>query len=58
MPICRTCGSYHYTKNTTEQCKDCLMTLNYPEFDEEDTLEIDCILNPNGRKQAVFYDEG
>jgi hypothetical protein len=57
MATCRTCGDYYCTYSTTSQCGECLLTLNAPEFDDEDTLEVEGILNPNGRKQAVFYED-
>lgn len=57
MATCRTCGDYYYTPSVTSQCGECLRTLNAPEFDDEDNLEVEGILNPNGRKQAVFYED-
>ena len=57
MSTCRTCGDYYSKHSTTGQCGECLRTLNYPEFDEEDTLEVNGIINPNGKKPPVFYDD-
>jgi len=42
--------------NPTDQCEECVDTLEAPMFDEEDSLEVEQLLNPSGMTKPVFYD--
>ena len=56
MAICRSCQSY-YKKNQWNQgdeCSDCAYTADVPLFDEEDSLEVEHLLNPSGKVPARF----
>ena len=58
MAICRSCNNYYKQSkfNTTDECEDCAFTLDSPVFDEEDTLEVEHLLNPTGKVQPKFYE--
>lgn len=59
MAICSACRSYYRLSpyNETDQCDDCVDTGNAFVFDEEDSLEVEHLLNPTGKTTAKFSDE-
>ncbi len=58
MAICTTCKRYYRQSpyNASDQCDECVDTLEVPLFDEEDSLEVEHLLNPSGTTRPVFYD--
>lgn len=56
MAICRSCQSYYKKNqwNQSDECSDCAYTADVPLFDEEDSLEIEHLLNPSGKVPARF----
>lgn len=56
MAICRSCQSYYKKTqwNQSDECTDCVDTLNTPIFDEDDSLEVEHLLNPSGRTLPKF----
>lgn len=58
MAICPTCESYYKPSkfNSTCKCDECAHTVELPYFDEEDALEVEHLINPNGRVQPKFYE--
>lgn len=60
MPHCKTCGEYYRTNqfNKTEECEYCVDQIGtYTDFDDEDMLEVQSIMNPSGKIKARFLDE-
>ncbi len=61
MAICSTCRSYYRLSpyNDTDQCDNCVDTIDVSLslFDEEDSLEVEHLLNPTGKTAAKFSDE-
>lgn len=55
MARCTVCNSrYQQTQyNKTDKCESCLVY----DYSEEDQLEINNLVNPSGKTQAVFYDD-
>lgn len=56
MQTCTSCGSYYRLDiyhNDSKYCKDCLDE----DLDEDSRFEIELLLNPNGKKQALYEDE-
>jgi len=58
MPTCLTCQNYYRLSpyNDTDHCDLCAYSSTVPMFDDEDTLEVDHLLNPTGATKPVFYD--
>ena len=56
MAICRSCHSYYKKNqwNQSDECSDCAYTADVPLFDEEDSLEVEHLLNPSGRTLPRF----
>jgi NMD protein affecting ribosome stability and mRNA decay len=56
MAICRSCQSYYKKNqwNQSDECNDCAYTADVPLFDEEDSLEVEHLLNPSGRTLPRF----
>ena len=56
MAICRSCQSYYKKNqwNQSDECSDCAYTADVPLFDEEDSLEVEHLLNPTGKTPARF----
>ena len=56
MAICRSCQSYYKKNqwNQSDECSDCAYTTDVPLFDEEDSLEVEHLLNPTGKTPARF----
>ena len=56
MAICRSCQSYYKKNqwNQSDECSDCAYTADVPLFDEEDSLEVEHLLNPSGRTLPRF----
>ena len=56
MAICRSCQSYYKKNqwNQSDECNDCVYTADVPLFDEEDSLEVEHLLNPSGRTLPKF----
>ena len=56
MAICRSCHSYYKKNqwNQSDECSDCAYTVDVPLFDEEDSLEVEHLLNPTGRTLPRF----
>ena len=42
--------------NQGDECNDCAYTADVPLFDDEDSLEVEHLLNPNGKTQPHFYE--
>ena len=42
--------------NQTSQCDECAYSDPTPMFDEEDSVEVEHLLNPTGATKPVFYD--
>jgi hypothetical protein len=59
MALCLTCGSYYKLSpyNDSNECDSCVDQLGAPMFDDEDSVEVDHLLNPSGRTLAKFSDE-
>lgn len=57
MAICRSCNNYykHNQWNSSPDCEDCADTL-LPAFDDEDSLEVEHLLNPSGKTIPKFYE--
>ena len=58
MAICITCQNYYRQSqyNDSQQCDECVDSLEVPLFDEEDTLEVEHLLHPSGKTPARFYE--
>ena len=56
MATCTSCQGYYRKSpyNNSTQCDECVYTVEVPFFDEEDTLEIEHLLNPSGKVHARF----
>ena len=56
MAICTSCQSYYRKSpyNNTDQCDECVYTTEVPLFDEEDSIEVEHLLNPSGRTLPRF----
>ena len=59
MAICRSCQSCYkkHQWNQSDECNDCAYTADVPLFDEEDSLEVEHLLNPTGRKLPNLYND-
>lgn len=58
MAKCKTCGEYYKKSryNQTEECDSCVDQLVDVYYDEEDEVEIQHLLHPNGKTPARYYD--
>ena len=56
MATCTSCQGYYRKSpyNNSTQCDECVYTVEVPFFDEEDTSEIEHLLNPSGKVHARF----
>ena len=60
MTICVSCGDYFRTNawhNNKLECQNCVFTLPSMEIDDDVDVEVNHLLNPTGKTQAVFYDD-
>ncbi len=59
MALCRTCGGYYKLSpyNESTECNDCVDQLGAPILDDEDSIEVEHLLNPAGKTKARFSDE-
>lgn len=55
---CLTCGDYFRTNqwNNSKECENCTDNQKVQEYDSEDQVEVDILMNPSGVTRAVFYD--
>jgi len=55
---CLTCGDYFRTSqwNNSKECENCTDNQKVQEYDSEDQVEVDILMNPSGVTRAVFYD--
>ena len=58
MATCTSCQGYYRKSpyNESTQCNECVYTIDVPLFDEEDSVEVEHLLNPNGKTQPHFYE--
>ena len=58
MAICRSCSQYYKMSkwNPTDQCEECSFSEPIDMLDEEDSVEVEHLLNPTGATKPVFYD--
>ena len=58
MATCTSCQGYYRKSpyNESTQCDECVYTVDVPLFDEEDSVEVEHLLNPNGKTQPHFYE--
>lgn len=59
MPHCKTCGDYYRTNqfNQTQECEYCVDQITQFQIDDEDEIEVQHIVNPNGKVLPRFLDE-
>ena len=56
MATCTSCQGYYRKSpyNESAQCDDCVYTVDVPLFDEEDSVEVEHLLNPTGKTPARY----
>ncbi|MCZ2397803.1 MAG: hypothetical protein LC100_14815 [Chitinophagales bacterium] len=61
MAQCVTCGNYYRRSpyNATNECDSCVDQVigTFSDFDDEDRLEVETLLNPTGRKLPNLYSD-
>lgn len=63
MATCVHCGEYFRVSPWNSEgkaCENCVdttyVTQEEPEYDDEDQVEVNMLMNPSGVTKAVFYD--
>jgi len=56
--ICVTCNEYYRKSvyDTTEYCDNCEVQLEPVQFDDEDQVEVNYLINPSGVTKAVYIE--
>lgn len=59
MPHCKSCGDYYRTNqfNQSSECEYCVDQITQFPIDAEDEIEVQHIVNPNGKVLPRFLDE-
>lgn len=60
MPTCITCASYYRITqfyNDSYNCQDCAYVLPVLDIEEECMIDIQMLVNPNGKTAAVFNEQ-